>query len=231
MDASLSRAQSRAVDRIAEEGFGISGLVLMENAGLLAALEVLAEPGVARGRVAVVCGAGNNGGDGYVVARQLAIRGVALSVWTTRGPEELSGDALVQRRIVAAMRLPVADLRDPGALERARADWASSAVLVDALLGTGFEGAVREPLATVIALLNEVRGRGGPRVVSLDLPSGLDADTGRASNATVRADLTLTFVGKKRGFDAPGAGAWTGAVRVLPIGAPAEAVARALREA
>lgn len=228
MEESLTREQVRAVDRIATERFAVPGLVLMENAGLLAALEIERELAGSPGPVAVVCGAGNNGGDGYVVARQLANRGVDVGLWATRPTAELSGDALANRRIVDAMGLSTVDLRRDGALASAGRAWSEAAVLVDALLGTGFQGAVRPALAAVVDALNEARRAGGPRVVALDLPSGLDADTGRPSNATVRADRTLTFVAPKVGFEGEGAAEWTGAVTVLPIGAPRAAVRLAL---
>lgn len=228
--APLDRAQVREVDRLAVEELGLPGIVLMENAGLLAALELERELSRApRGPVAVVAGAGNNGGDGYVVARQLALRGVEVSVWATRGPGELSGDARTQRAVADAMGLGCADLAPAGALTRAREEWARSAWVVDALLGTGFGGALRDPLAGVVAALNEARAQGSARVASLDLPSGMDADRGLApgSLACVRADLTLTFVAAKIGFATPGAERWTGEVRVLPIGVPPSLVERA----
>ena len=215
---SLTRAQARAVDRIAEERFGMSSLVLMENAGLNATLALLP----VAGEVCVACGGGNNGGDGYVIARQLANRGVDVACFATHGPERLRGDALANRRIVDAMGLEVVDLNTTDA--RARFD--AAAVCVDALLGTGFQGEVRAPLAAVIEALNAASAP----VVAIDLPSGLDADTGAPSNATVRAARTLTFVAPKRGFAAPGADAYTGAVTVLSIGAPTAALELALEE-
>lgn len=218
---SLTRAQARAVDRISEQRFGLSGLVLMENAGLNATLALLAD-GPPAGEVCVVCGGGNNGGDGYVIARHLANRGVAVACFATHGLERLRGDAAANRRVVDAMGLEVVDLRDGDPAPR----WDVAALCVDALLGTGFEGQVREPLATVITCLNAAAAP----VVAIDLPSGLDADTGAPANATVRAARTLTFVGPKRGFAAAGASDYTGPVTVLPIGAPPEAVRSALEE-
>jgi NAD(P)H-hydrate epimerase len=221
----LSRAEARAVDRIALEEFGIPGLVLMENAGLLAALALLPR---AIGPVAILCGGGNNGGDGYVVARQLSVRGRDVRVFATHAAERLSGDAAVNRAIAERMRLPIIPIEDERQLAGARAAWRAATLFVDALLGTGFQGSVRPHLARVIEALAAERGERGASVVALDLPSGLDADTGAPSNATVRADRTLTFVAPKRGFDAPGAAHWTGAVEVLPIGAPPAAITRAI---
>lgn len=218
-EASLTRAQARAVDRIALEHFGLSGLVLMENAGLNAALCLLP----VEGEVCVACGGGNNGGDGYVLARHLAIRGVEVACFATHPPERMGGDALVNRGIVEAMGLEVVDLNGTDATGR----FDAAALCVDALLGTGFQGEVREPAASVIDQLNSV----ATPVVAIDLPSGLDADTGAPAGSTVRAARTLTFVAPKVGFAAPGARAHTGPVTVLSIGAPPSALERALGEA
>lgn len=203
------------MDRIALERFGLSGLVLMENAGLNAALALL-EAGPIVGEVCILCGGGNNGGDGYVVARQLATRGVAVACFATHPAGVLSGDVAVNRRAVDAMGIEVADLS--GGIPSQR--WAGAALLVDGLLGTGFSGGLREPAASVIQALNAA----GAPIASLDLPSGLDADTGLPAEHAVRAHRTFTFVGPKAGFSSPGARAYTGLVSVLPIGVPLEAV-------
>ncbi len=223
----LSRAQVRAVDRLAIEELGIPGVVLMENAGRGAAEHVLAElrsrRGAARGaRVVVLCGGGNNGGDGYVVARHLHGAGVAVELVATVPPGELRGDAATNARVALAMGLVpavVGAAPDAGALADA---WAGADLLVDGLLGTGFHGTVRPPLDAVIDAAN----RAGPPIVAVDVPSGLDADLGRAAGPAVRAASTVTFVARKLGFDAPGAAAWTGRVVVAGIGAPPELVAR-----
>ena len=215
---SLTRVQARAVDRIAQERFGMSGLVLMENAGLNATLALLP----VAGEVCIACGGGNNGGDGYVIARHLANRGVDVACFATHGLDGLRGGALTNRRTVDAMGLEVVDLNTTDAADRFEA----AAVCVDALLGTGFQGEVRAPLAGAIEQLNAASAP----VVAIDLPSGLDADTGQPSNATVRAARTLTFVAPKRGFAAPDARAYTGVVSVLSIGAPPAAIALALGE-
>jgi NAD(P)H-hydrate epimerase len=223
-DPALTRQQAREVDRIAAERFGLSGLVLMENAGLLATLELCAG-GVPPGPVAVLCGGGNNGGDGFVIARQLAIRGVEVVVQVVKDSAAQGGDAGVNRAVVEAMGLSVLDIRSATALEGAIDIWQACSLRIDALLGTGFQGELRAPLARIIEGWNLVQGG---QVVAIDLPSGLDADTGRPAAATVRAQRTLTFVAPKVGFAAPGAAAYTGKVTVLPIGAPRAALDAAL---
>lgn len=217
----LSRAEVREVDRRAIEDFGVPGVVLMENAGAGAA-RLLESLGVT-GPVAIACGKGNNGGDGFVIARHLECAGHTVKLILACRPEEIRGDAAVNLAIAQRSGLVIECLAasDQAAWERALAgaDW-----IVDALLGTGASGAPTGPIATAIAAINAVRARGVARVLAVDLPSGLDCDTGAAAGACVRADATATFVARKRGFDAAGAAAFTGPVHVIGIGAPRAAL-------
>lgn len=224
----LSREDLRAIDRLATEEFGIPSIVLMENAGRNAAelvLRVLAEKrerGSPANRVAIVCGAGNNGGDGAVVARHLANRDVVVELLATHGADALAGDAAIMRRAAERMGIVAHDVSTAKRLDAATAVLAGADVVVDALLGTGFAGTVRPLVARVIDRVNAVRAKSAGRqiVVALDLPSGLDADTGAPSNATVVADLTVTFAASKSGFRHPGAADYLGRVEVASIGAP-----------
>jgi NAD(P)H-hydrate epimerase len=212
----LSRDQLRSLDRRAGAEFGVPSLVLMENAGRGAA-DVLVALGI-RGPVAVCCGKGNNGGDGLVLARHLALRGVRVGIHLFADPNELSADAAAQWQIVSALDLPrrVWDLGNIPAAELAsefaRADW-----LVDGLYGTGLAGPVRPPLDAVINAMNAAPAT----IVALDIPSGLDADSGAPMGATIRARHTVTFAAPKLGFDNPDAGSFVGRVHVADIGFPA----------
>jgi len=214
---SLSRAEVREVDRLAIEDYGVPGVVLMENAGAGAA-RLLESLGVG-GPVAIACGKGNNGGDGFVIARHLDLAGHAVRLLLACRPEEIRGDAAVNLRIAGKSGLPIERLAeaDQAAWEAAvaGADW-----IVDALLGTGASGPPSGTVARAIAAVNAARSRGGVRILAVDLPSGLDCDSGTAAGACVRADATATFVARKRGFDAAGAAAFTGPVHVIGIGAP-----------
>lgn len=215
----LSRAEVRAIDRRAIEEFGIPGVVLMENAGRGAAQHILdAFGGAAAGLHVIICGPGNNGGDGFVIARHLANGGVSVHVLTACEPERIAGDARINYEIVRRMGLPMSPFHSDA--ERAAGDGLlhRAGVVVDALLGTGFSGVVREPLAEIIETINSVRGA---RVVAVDLPSGLDCDSGGPAAATIRAELTVSFVAPKLGFSANGAAAFTGRVVIVDIGAPA----------
>jgi len=210
----LSRDEVRAVDRRAIADYGLPGLVLMENAGRGAA-ELLMRAGI-RGRVVICAGKGNNGGDGFVVARHLDNSGYDCEVLLCGVPEDLTGDAAVNYQVLERAGLAGQVLGaspDLAALEQslAGADW-----IVDALLGTGTRGAIRAPFGEIIEAIN----RSGRNVFAIDLPSGLDCDTGQPLGACVRATRTATFVARKLGFDAPGAAAYTGAVDVVDIGVP-----------
>ena len=227
-EARLSREQVRAVDRLAIEELGMPGLLLMEDAGLGATLAMLDEFGPwnsAAEPILVLCGGGNNGGDGWVVARQLVCRAVPVRVASAVDPARLPPDAAEQRRLALACGVPTCPTAE---LESALQ---SATAVVDALLGTGFRGQVREPVASWIELLNRARRDRELPVIALDLPSGLDADTGQASGQTVRADLTTTFVARKLGFDREGAQALTGKVIVIPIGTPPVLIERSIADA
>jgi NAD(P)H-hydrate epimerase len=192
------------------------GLLLMENAGRGCA-ELLLKLGAGAGqRVVICCGKGNNGGDGLVMARHLENAGVAVSVLLFAEPEEVQGDAAVNLTIAQASGLALRAMAAPEPPEIAAAlsgaDW-----VVDALLGTGTSGAIREPYSTVIDALNT----SGRPVLAVDLPSGMDCDSGEPLGPCVRARHTATLVARKRGFDNPASGEWTGTVHVVDIGVPA----------
>jgi hydroxyethylthiazole kinase-like uncharacterized protein yjeF len=195
----------RATDRWAIAEQAIPGIELMERAGAgLAAL--VGELSVGDGPVAIVCGKGNNGGDGYVAARHLRESGRDVRVLTTAPVDELEGDAATN-----AERLP----GDPP--ERFDAAALEPAVLaVDAILGTGFAGEPHGAAATAIEALNDWAGA----VVACDVPSGVDASTGEASGAAVNAVATATFAAAKPGLWINPGKAHAGAVRVVDIGIP-----------
>ena len=209
----LTRQLVRDLDRRAIEEFGVPALVLMENAGRGAA-ELLLSLGI-HGPVAICCGKGNNGGDGLVMARHLDNQSVPVSVHLFAAPESLSPECAVHWNIVrkAKIAAKVWSEVDPEALARelGPADW-----IVDALYGTGLQGPVRPPLDAVIKALSA----GSAKVFAVDIPSGLNADTGEPLGEAVRATHTATFVAQKAGFRNPAARAWLGQVHVIDIGAP-----------
>lgn len=213
----VTPAQMQAIDRYAIDTLGIPGVALMENAGRAVAHLVLSRMDEG-GRVAVCCGAGNNGGDGFVVARHLANHGVPVEVILVPEGKVLRGDAKVQQDIARAMRIPVMVLESAAAVPPLAERLTPCAVIVDALLGTGLRGEVRETMRAVIAAINEAPAP----VIAVDIPSGLSGETGRVLGTAVRAETTVTLQLPKTGFQAPGARAYTGEVRVVDIGIPVQ---------
>ena len=218
---SLSRVEVRDVDRRAIEDFSLPGVVLMENAGRNAAALVhsLATADAPKSPVTIVCGKGNNGGDGFVIARHLENLGHEVRLLLARDSADCSGDAAINQR-VAERSGQIIECLDGADLPRWQAATSGAGWIVDAVLGTGATGPARGSIATAIEAINAARDHGGARVFAVDLPSGLDCDTGRPLGPCVRADVTGTFVARKVGFDQPGADAFTGCVHVLDIGVP-----------
>jgi len=223
----LTREQARRVDRIAIEDYGIPGIVLMENAGRGAAqiirkrFKSATAASRAKPCVAIVCGRGNNGGDGFVIARHLANARIPVDLFLACDPTRLSGDAAVNCEIAAKLDITLRLFNTPQHINISAPRLAKAAVIVDAVLGTGFAGTVRPPLDLVIQAINQRAATSAKRkIIAIDVPSGLDCNTGRPSNATVRADKTVTFVAAKVGFRQPGASDYTGKVHVVDIGAP-----------
>ena len=220
----LSGQQSRNVDQLAIAEFGMSGLVLMENAGRGVA-DLLERLGLKHAdRIVICCGKGNNGGDGFVLARHLWVRNYLPTVWLFADPAELTGDARANYRILQSLKFPVSVLSDSAISDQTTTelfdqlsgeDW-----IMDALLGTGVKGNPRPPMDNIIRRLNQVRHQSKCRMLAVDLPSGWDADAGQASDPTIHATETATFFAMKRGFDCPLAKEYLGEVHVLDIGIP-----------
>ena len=216
----LTREQVRNLDRIAVERFKIPSIVLMENAGrgatdgLFRRIPAMADSP----QVAVIAGRGNNGGDGFVVARHLSLRGVCVEVLILgdrdafRGP----GDAGANFAVVKALGLPIHSVRTPEAIE---AHLEHAEVVVDAILGTGLAGEVRGLPGDCIDVLNGSQAHQGA-IYALDIPSGLDCDTGAPLGRAVRATATATFAAMKPGLADGKAREYTGPVDVVGIGAP-----------
>ena len=210
----LTREQVRELDRRAIEQFGVPGVVLMENAGRGCA-ELLRRLGV-HGRVIVCCGKGNNGGDGFVIARHLDNAGVEVRVLLFARPDSLTGDAAINYRILARSGPPITVFGDAVEEAKLRGELVGAEWLVDALFGSGLQGPVRPPLDRVIEAINAA----GARVLAVDIPSGLDADTGLPQGPTIRATHTATIAAPKKGFARPEASAYLGQVHVIDMGVP-----------
>lgn len=219
----LTRKQVRRIDELAQRRYGLAGLVLMENAGRGAAQVIDREFGPG-GSALIVCGTGNNGGDGLVIARHLHNAGWEVRVLIADDPESMSPDCAANDRVVRAMGLEraVNENEFEGFLGRAGKD----TVVVDALLGTGFHGVVRPALADLIEHLNTMSKAS---TVAIDVPSGLDCDTGEPGGTAIRADLTITFVAMKPGFFTESGKQYAGRCEVVDIGVPVELIGEVAR--
>lgn len=210
----LNRHAVRDVDRRAIEDFHIPGIVLMENAGRGCA-DTLCRIDAA-GPVVICCGKGNNAGDGLVLARHLNQRGISVQLLFWSDPTQLQGDAAINFDIAMRAGLPLQIATPAAPLAVLEPHLAGARWIVDALLGTGATGEPRPPLDRVLARMNACPAR----KMALDLPSGLDCDTGQPAASTFRADHTCTFVAAKPGLLAASAGPWVGQLHILDIGIP-----------
>lgn len=218
----LTCQQIRELDVLAIEHVGIPGIVLMENAARAAAefiYSVLVNP--PRANVVVMCGPGNNGGDGFVVARHLRNAGVPVTVVLAAPPERYKADAATNFAIYRRLDAELIDATAEGSQASAGQALARASHIVDALLGTGSHGAPRGLIATLIGHANA-----NPRAarIAIDIPSGLDGDSGQPADPCFRADATVTFVACKVGFLQPAAADHVGRIVVADIGIPRELI-------
>ncbi|HRD48985.1 MAG: NAD(P)H-hydrate dehydratase [Candidatus Competibacter sp.] len=210
-------AQVRELDRIAIEERGIPGYTLMSRAGA-AAFQLLRQRWPKAWRIEVICGGGNNGGDGYVVARLARLAGLDARIMTLADPESLRGDALTAAQEARTVEVPIT------AFDAARL--AEADLLVDAILGTGLEREVSGLWREAIEAMNAHPAA----VLALDIPSGLHADTGAALGAAIQAAATLTFIGLKPGLFTGQGPACCGEVHFAALGVPPD-IYRALHPA
>ncbi|TDG12918.1 NAD(P)H-hydrate dehydratase [Seongchinamella unica] len=208
-EALYTAQQTRALDRCAIDEHGLPGITLMSraaNAAFDSLLNTWADPEC----VQVLCGTGNNGGDGFLIADLAHKRGIRTRVLQVGDADKIGGDALLARNQALANGVEILDF-EPGAVM-------SAGVLVDALLGTGLGGDVRGAYAEAIDEINAA----DVAVLAVDIPSGLCSDTGRVLGRAVRAELTVTFIGLKRGLFTLEAGDHTGELQFADLGVPAQ---------
>ena len=219
----VTREEMQAIDRRAIEEFGIPAVVLMENAGRGTADEAaaLCRERALRGPVWVFCGTGNNGGDGFVAARHLSNRGfeVQLVCCGDRWRMDREGAAGVNLTVCERMGLPITDVKGVEAVKEVRERLRPGGLVVDALFGIGLTRPPREPQASVLRAVAEA----GLPTVAVDVPSGLDANTGEPLGLAIRADVTATMACPKVGFRGPGE-PYVGRLVVVDIGLPAALV-------
>lgn len=202
----FSRDALRSIDRDAVEKFGVPSIVLMENAATGAAYRIHAQYKDTFSTITVVCGGGNNGGDGYGTARHLHNHGYDINILQLAKPS--TGDSEINELIARKMNIPITQW-EAGSI-------CSESLIIDAIFGTGLNRTVTGDYAEAI---NEINCS-GCRCVSLDIPSGLDCDDGIPHGCCVQAAETITFVGCKLGFEKGEASQVTGIVSVVDIGCP-----------
>ena len=223
----LSRAEVRSIDARCRDDFAIPTLILMENAGRGAAAwlrdRLATSPTPHSGDrplVVIASGPGNNGGDGAVVARHLDAWGIEVRLVWFAARDRLHGDAATQREILRRCPIDAVEVTDDAPPDQLDSLWRDADWLVDGLLGTGLTRPVEGLLGRAIQSMNQ----SGQPILALDIPSGLDADSGQPLGIAIQADATTTFVAPKLGFARLGADTHTGQVVVIDIGAPRAAL-------
>ena len=205
------------LDRRTIEEAGIPGIVLMENAGREAVREILKSyPAILKGKVAIIAGKGNNGGDGFVIARYLLNRGVSVKVFLLAAREEVKGDARSNLAILSTMKAPLVEIQDLSSWKAHLAEVEGCCLIVDAILGTGLASKVKGVVREVIEDLHHCE----IPTVAVDLPSGLDATTGEILSVCVKADLTITFGLPKRGMLIYPGAHYAGRIKIVDISIP-----------
>jgi NAD(P)H-hydrate epimerase len=220
----LTAAQMREIDQGTTERYRIPSILLMENAGKRCAEELTkAVPDITKKRTVVLCGSGNNGGDGFVAARWLALGGACPEIFLFAAPESLTGDAKTNFLIAEAMHLPIRILPDAGAVAACFADGSAvpeADVIVDALFGTGLARPIGTDFLPVINWVERASARAF--VIAVDIPSGLMADSHEISGPVIRANLTVTFSALKPAHVLMPAADYAGKTVLTPIGSPDE---------
>jgi NAD(P)H-hydrate epimerase len=217
----LNAAQMREADRYTIDEIGIPSLVLMENAGrqVVAAIEATYEDRL-EGRVAVLCGRGNNGGDGFVVARTLAQRGVDTTVFVIGALADVRGDARINLDILGRLGVSVVEIEGEQSWELHFSEISHCSLIVDAIVGTGLKAGLSGMMETVVA---DVNASGIP-IVSIDLPSGLSADTPHLIGDCIDASLTVTLAAPKLPLVLPPGEVHAGDVVIADIGVPHDVI-------
>ncbi|MHC4534911.1 MAG: NAD(P)H-hydrate epimerase [Planctomycetota bacterium] len=213
----MTKDQVREVDSWAINTLGIPGVVLMENAGRSCA-ELIKEKfkGITQPKVCIFCGTGNNGGDGYVIARHLLNSGFKVIVVICGDHQKIKGDAKINLDILEKLSQPIEqlNLKDDDVPVRVKDFTADADMIVDGLFGTGLTGPLRDDY---IQLIESINACDCP-ILAVDIPSGMDCDSGQPLGAAVRAACTITFVAVKKGFVSECAASYTGEIYVASIG-------------
>ena len=212
MPGLLTIKTARAIDRKAREKFGISTLVLMENAGSAVAREIV-KSCKGKKKIAIFCGKGNNGGDGLVAARHLLAQGINPDIFLAGKLLEVRNEAKTNLEVLLNLKRKVIEVNE---INVDKINIAKYGLIIDALLGVGLTGQVRASYSELIRLINSSKAY----IVSVDIPSGLDATTGEILGCCVKADKTITFIAKKRGMVIGDGPKYCGKIIVVNLGIP-----------
>ena len=214
----VTASEMQAMDRQTIESFGLPGIVLMENAGQGAARVCLDHfsAQLTQG-VAVIAGRGNNGGDGFVIARCLARQGIRVTVYLLANAGQVKGDAATNLKLLSPLQIPVIEMPDEADFASHQSELGEYGLLVDAILGTGLKSDVKGYFQTVINFMNSL----GKPVFAVDIPSGLNSGTGQPCGVCIRAQSTATFAFAKIGHHVFPGTDYTGRLEIIDIGIPA----------
>lgn len=215
----LTRNQTKMVDKLAIDEFGLPGIVLMENAGFGIAQCLLSlKP---TGKITICCGKGNNGGDGYVIARYLDISNVKVQVFVFANENEIKGDAKIHYNVIKKMRLQIEHLEKNNINNEILLDKLNeSEWVIDGLFGTGLTGKLDPYYSDIINTIN----RTNAKILAIDIPSGLDCDTGIPLGNAIKAAHTCTLISMKIGFLNNSAKEYLGDVKVIDLGIPRQII-------
>ncbi len=209
--------EMREMDNQTIESFGLLGQILMENAGRGAARILLnAFDGLTGLRVGVVAGRGNNGGDGFVIARYLKQKHIPVSVYLLARPDSVQGDAATNLKLLRPLAVPVIEITDSEFFKKRQSEMEKIDIWVDAILGTGLKSEVKGFFKEIIEFLNKTH----KPIFSVDIPSGLNSDTGQPCGACVCAHMTATFAFPKIGHIMHPGATYTGELEIVDIGIP-----------
>jgi len=211
----LTAIQVKKLDLKAREKFGIPALLLMENAGRAISDEVLKIIAGRKVKVAIFCGKGNNGGDGFCAARHLFTKGINADIYLCGNANWVKGEAKTNLDILLKLKRNIFEINQDN-LKRVKRRISRYSLVIDALLGVGLKGEVTGIIAEIIKMINAAKAY----VLSVDIPSGLDATTGKILGVSVEADKTVTFVSKKMGMVKGQGKGFCGETIVIDIGLP-----------
>lgn len=213
----VTTAEIRSIEQRAIEEYGIPSIALMENAGNESVGQIERIIGTLHNKkVSIFAGKGNNGGDGYVIARHLHNRGAKVKVFLIGDKESIAGDALINLQIITYMGIDVIEVANEGDWDKVKIAMTFTDFLVDALVGTGFTGKLSDHMIQIVDSINKIN----KIVIAIDVPSGVDGDTGQISGTAVKADHTITFSLPKQGLLLYPGASYAGDVTVVDIGIP-----------